>query len=65
MYMDDIMMYNETLNAHMEHLRLVFSNMRKYQLYVKKEKCEFCWLEMLFLCHWIGQGQIRIDGRNV
>ena len=42
MYLDDIVVYSQTLGEHIEHLRLVFSKLRKNFLYVKKEKCEFC-----------------------
>ena len=40
-YLDDIVVYNQTLTEHERHLRLVFQRMNEHRLYVKPEKCEF------------------------
>ena len=40
-YLNDIVIYSESLEAHLEYLRKVLSKLREDQLYVKKEKCEF------------------------
>lgn len=48
------MVYNETLDAYVEHLCLMVSKLKEHQLYVKKENFKFCHLEMLFLGHLIG-----------
>ena len=40
-YLDDIVIYSESLEDHSEHLGKVLSKLREHQLYVKKEKCEF------------------------
>ena len=64
-YLDDIVVYSETLAEHEKHLRLVFDKLRQHELYVKKEKCEFSRSEIMFLGHWVSQGQIRMDGRKV
>ena len=64
-YLDDIVIYSESLDAHLGHLRQVFSRLREHQLYVKKEKCEFCRQEVMFLGHWISKGRIRMDERKV
>ena len=40
-YLDDIVVYSESLDDHLEYLRNVLSKLREHQLYVKKEKCEF------------------------
>ncbi|KAL0328234.1 UNVERIFIED_CONTAM: Transposon Ty3-G Gag-Pol polyprotein [Sesamum calycinum] len=37
-YLDDIVIYSETLNEHVKHLRAVFQKLREYELYAKKEK---------------------------
>ena len=38
-YLDDIVIYNPTLEDHLVHLEKVFDRLRQNQLYVKKEKC--------------------------
>ena len=48
-YLDDIVVYSQSLGEHVEHLRLMFSALKKNSLYVKKEKCEFCQQEIMFL----------------
>uniref|UniRef100_A0A3Q7HN73 Reverse transcriptase domain-containing protein n=1 Tax=Solanum lycopersicum TaxID=4081 RepID=A0A3Q7HN73_SOLLC len=40
-YLDDIVIYSRTLEEHVNNLSLVLSQLRKYTLYVKMEKCEF------------------------
>ena len=40
-YLDDIIVYSQMLDEHVEHLRQVFSTLRQHQLFVKKEKCVF------------------------
>ncbi|KAL0388132.1 UNVERIFIED_CONTAM: Retrovirus-related Pol polyprotein from transposon.6 [Sesamum radiatum] len=64
-YLDDIVIYSETLNEHVKHLRAVFQKLREYELYAKKEKCEFCCEKITFLGHVISQGQIQMDRKKV
>jgi len=40
-YLDEIVIYSESLEDHLEHLRKALSKLREHQLYIKKEKCEF------------------------
>ena len=52
-YLDNIVIYSESLADHLDHLRLVILRLREQKLFVKKEKCGFChWEEMLF-GHWV------------
>lgn len=64
-YLDDIVVYNETLEEHVQYLEEVLSKLRAHQLYVKKGKCEFCMQEIMFLGHKVSKGQIRMDERKV
>ncbi|XP_027768491.1 uncharacterized protein LOC114074698 [Solanum pennellii] len=47
-YLDDIFIYCRTLEEHVNHLCLVLSQLRKYTLYAKMEKCEFTQQEIKF-----------------
>lgn len=40
-YLDDIIIYSNTLEEHIEHLRIVFQFLRENHLYVKWKMCEF------------------------
>ncbi len=60
-YLDNIVVYSNTLEEHIEHLPTVFQVLRENQLYVKKEKCIFAKKEVHFVGSWIGQGQLCMD----
>ena len=64
-YLDDIVIYNLTLEYHLVHLEKVFERLRQNQLYVKKEKCEFSHTKIKFLGHLISKSQIQMDGAKV
>ena len=64
-YLDDIVIYNTTLEEHKVHLKLVFDKLRQNQLYVKKEKCVFAQTCINFLGHVISCGQIGMDSDKI
>ena len=64
-YLDDIVVYNKSLEEHASHLRQVFQALSDNELYVKKEKCAFAQPEVMFLGHIVGRGKIRMDGAKV
>lgn len=64
-YLDDIVVYNNTLEEHAEHLRTVFRLLQENDLYVKKEKCSFAKEEVSFLGHIIGHGCLKMDGAKI
>ena len=64
-YLDDIVVYNQTLIEQERHLRLVFQRLREHMLYVKLEKCEFAQMEITFLGHKISVGLIKMDEGKV
>lgn len=64
-YLDDIVIYNNTLEDHVNHLRQVFQVLRENELYVKKEKCAFAQWEVTFLGHIVGKGKLRMDESKV
>ncbi|XP_010317466.2 uncharacterized protein [Solanum lycopersicum] len=64
-YIDDIFIYSRTLEEHINHLSLVLSQLRKYTLYVKIEKCEFDQEEIKFFGHLVTKNQVRMDPKKV
>ena len=64
-YLDDIVVYSQTLEEHVKHLRTIFKVLRENTLFVKREKCYFAQTEILFLGHRIGDCSIRMDKSKV
>ena len=64
-FLDDIVVYIQTLSEHEMHLKKVFQRLKEHKLYVKPEKCEFAWEQITFLGHKISEGHIRMDERKV
>ena len=64
-YLDDIVIFSNTSEEHVEHLRKVFKILRVNQLYVKREKCEFAQPKVHFLGHIITQGELRMDEAKI
>ena len=53
MFIDDVLIYSPSDEAHAEHLRQVLEILRSHQLYAKFSKCEFWLREVSFLGHVI------------
>jgi len=64
-YIDDILIYSDSLEEHAEHLRKVFQRLRENKLYAKLEKCEFGVTEVDFLGHRITQEGLKMDDHKV
>ncbi|GJV10582.1 putative reverse transcriptase domain-containing protein [Tanacetum coccineum] len=52
-FIDDILIYSNTQEKHVKHLRLVLELLKKEKLYAKFSKCEFWLREVQFLGHVI------------
>jgi hypothetical protein len=48
-YFDDILIYNKSLDEHIEHLHGVFCALRDARLFANLEKCTFCTNRVAFL----------------
>ncbi|XP_055835181.1 uncharacterized mitochondrial protein AtMg00860-like [Solanum dulcamara] len=64
-YLDDIVIYSNTLDEHVEHLKKVFQVLRENELFIKREKCEFTQHKLHFLGYVISQGELRMDEAKV
>ena len=58
-YLDDIVVYSETLNEHIQHLTQIFEVLRLHTLYAKPSKCVFAVPALEFCGHLVGGGTIR------
>jgi hypothetical protein len=50
-YLDDIIVYGETLQIHNDKLREVFARLRMHNLKLQPDKCEFLIKEVTYLSH--------------
>lgn len=55
-FIDDIGIYSETWDDHLQHLRVVFQRLRDAKLSAKPSKCCFGFDQLEFLGHVVGKG---------
>jgi hypothetical protein len=60
-YLDDVVIYSESFEDHLEHLRVVLERLRAAGLTVKPEKVVFATRGISFLGHIISPAGVRID----
>ncbi len=64
-YIDDILVYSNSMEEHVEHLRKVFQRLKENKLYAKFKKCEFEVMEVDFLRHRITQEGLKMNDHKV
>ena len=57
---DDILVYSDSEEEHLEHLRLVFEVLQKHSLYARPDKCVFDQPNVEFCGHIVGQGVVKV-----
>jgi hypothetical protein len=62
---DDILIYSQSEDEHVDHLRMVLQILREHQLYGKLSKCKFWIGEVLFLGHIINKDGLVMDPKKV
>lgn len=63
-FLDDILVFSETLQEHEEHLRLVFDLLRHHQLFAKLSKCSFAQESIDYLGHVILSAGVATDAEK-
>ena len=64
-YMDDILIMGETLREHNNKSEEVFAQIRKYNLKIEPDKCEFLKSELQYLGHVITTQGVQPDPKKV
>jgi hypothetical protein len=64
-FVDDILIYSHTLQAHIEHLDEVFKLLEQNQLFVKKSKCSFAQRSLEYLGHIISAEGVSTDPAKI
>jgi hypothetical protein len=65
LYFDYILIYSESLNEHIEHLRAIFGALREARLFAKLEKCTFCTDRVAFLGYVVTPQGIEVDEAKI
>jgi hypothetical protein len=64
-YFDDILIYNKSLDEHIEYLRVVFGALRVACLFANLEKCTFCTNRFTFLGYVVTPQGIEVDEAKI
>ncbi len=64
-YLDDILIYSETLKEHRQHIHLILQALRKVGLYAEIEKCQFHVQEAIYLGLVISHKGIKKNPQKV
>lgn len=64
-YLDDIIIFSDSLQEHMKHLNVVFKRLKTHQLKIQLDKTEFFKKELLFLGHIISEKGIQPNPEKV
>jgi len=64
-YLDDILIYSETLQEHIGHVKRILQSLAEKRLFLKPEKCMFHAQEVDFLGYIVGTNGMRIDPAKI
>jgi hypothetical protein len=64
-YFDDTLIYNKSIDEHIDHLRVVFNPIRDARLFGNLEKCTFCMDRVSFLGYVVTPQGIKVDHAEV
>ncbi|KAI2646676.1 Transposon Tf2-9 polyprotein [Labeo rohita] len=64
-YIDDILIFSNSLTEHVRHVRAVLQRLIAHQLYAKEEKCEFHRDRISFLGYIISAEGVAMDEKKV
>ena len=64
-YLDDILIYSETFEEHLNHVKLVLLRLRKHKLYGKLSKCDFAKKEVEYLGHNVSATGVSMEDSKI
>jgi hypothetical protein len=64
-FFDDILIYSKSWADHLRHLRAVFTELRRHQLFIKRSKCSFAASSVAYLGHVISADGVAMDPAKV
>ena len=63
-FFDDILVYSQCLDDHLDHLKTVLNIMLSHKLYAKRSKCVFGSSEVEYLGHNISSKGVKVDPKS-
>ncbi|KAJ5082230.1 hypothetical protein N7532_011273 [Penicillium argentinense] len=64
-YLDDILIFSESMNDHYRHLDQVLQLLEQQQLYARPQKCIFATQQLEFCGHIVGNGTVRTQPEKI
>jgi hypothetical protein len=64
-FINDILIYSQSEEEHVDHLKVVLQRLREHQLYAKLSKCKLWIQEVLYLGHIINKDELAVDPKKV
>ena len=64
-YLDDILVFSDSPEEHLKHLRDVLQKLQDTHFYAKRKKCRFFQAELKYLGFIVGNGQLRPDPSKI
>jgi len=64
-YFDDILVYSQSLESHLSHLRKVLLVLRKNNLFANVDKCSFCADSVVFLGLIVNKNGIHVNPEKI
>ena len=64
-YLDDVIVFSDTEEEHVNRLRVVFERFREYNLKLKPSKCNLFRSEITYLAHHVSKEGVRPSKKNV
>ncbi len=64
-YLDDIIIFSQTMDEHLQHMRKVLEALRQAGLKLKLEKCEFAKKQFKYLGFIVEEFEIKLDPEKV
>jgi len=64
-FLDNILIYSNTLEDHASHLEEVLATLRQHQLYLKSSKCTFAQDSLEYLSHIISSKGVATDQNKI
>lgn len=64
-FVNDILIYSPTLDAHLQHLQQVFQILQQHQFFLKRSKCSFAQQTLEYLGHIISAEGVATDPKKI